>query len=49
MPISGEEHKFLNYLEKLIGLPIPEVSDLQSYTFGYTVTNKKLYIWIHSY
>jgi len=39
MPISEEERKFLNYLEKLIGLPIPEVSDLQSYTFGYTVTN----------
>ncbi|MFW9820961.1 MAG: hypothetical protein ACFFE5_15245, partial [Candidatus Thorarchaeota archaeon] len=39
MPISEEEQKFLNYLEKLIGLTIPEVSDLQSYTFGYTIEN----------
>ncbi|GAG79816.1 unnamed protein product [marine sediment metagenome] len=36
MPISEEERKFLNYLEKLIGLSIPEVSELQSYTFGFT-------------
>ena len=32
MPISEDEQKFLNYLEKLTGLTIPEVSDLQSYT-----------------
>ena len=37
MPLVKEERKFLNYLEKLIGLSIPEVSNLQSYTFGYTV------------
>ena len=39
MPISEEEQKFLNYLEKIIGLSIPEVSDLQSYTYGYTTDN----------
>ena len=39
MLISEEEQKFLIYLEKLIGLSITEVSDLQSYTFGYTIEN----------
>ena len=42
MPLVEEEQKFLNYLEKLIGLSITEVPDLQSYTFGYTVRDNHI-------
>jgi hypothetical protein len=37
MNLPEEEQKFLEYLEKLIEEPIPEVPELQSYTFGYTI------------
>ena len=42
MPIPEVEQKYLKSLGKLIGEPIPEVSDLQSYTFGYTVEDNHI-------
>ena len=42
MPIPLEERRFLQDLESLIGEPIPQVPELHSYTFGYTVKNDRI-------
>ena len=39
MGISDTEQRYLKRLELLIGFPIPRVSDLHSYTIGYTLEN----------